>query len=142
MVYPAPMRDDLSFSVPLRVRFSETDAAGVANNGAYLAWLEIGRIEYLRWLGHSYAEVHGGGIDMVVVEANVRYLRALRFDDQFRVRCGCTRVSGASFTFDYVLERDGIVCTEASTRHACLDRTTMRPVRVPEWLRRAVGLGP
>jgi len=41
-------------SVPMRVRFSETDAMGVANNGAYLAWFEVGRIEYLRELGHSY----------------------------------------------------------------------------------------
>ena len=60
--------------VSLRVRFSETDAMGVANNGVYLAWLEIARIEYLRALGHSYREVHDGGIDLVVAEASVRYL--------------------------------------------------------------------
>ena len=47
--------------VSLRVRFSETDAMGVANNGVYLAWLEIARIEYLRALGHSYRDVHDGG---------------------------------------------------------------------------------
>ena len=34
---------------------------GVANNSAYLAWFEVGRVEYLRELGHSYAEVHDGG---------------------------------------------------------------------------------
>ena len=54
------------------MRFSETDAMGVANNSAYLAWFEVGRIEYLRELGHSYAEVHsgpGGGRDGMAIDA-------------------------------------------------------------------------
>ena len=40
--------DVFTARVPMRVRFSETDAMGVANNGAYVSWLEVGRIEYLR----------------------------------------------------------------------------------------------
>ena len=79
---------------------------GVANNAAYLAWFEVGRVEYLRELGHSYADVHAGGMDMVVVEAHAEYLRALRFDDEFTVECACTEVRGASFTFGYELVRD------------------------------------
>jgi acyl-CoA thioester hydrolase len=125
-------------AVPLRVRFGETDAMGVANNAAYLGWFEVGRVEYLRELGHSYAEVHAGGMDMVVVEAHAEYLRALRFDDEFTVRCACTQVRGASFTFGYELLRDGELACRGFTRHACVHRETMRPVRVPEWLREAV----
>jgi hypothetical protein len=64
-----------TFTAHLRVRFGETDAMGVANNAAYLQYFEIGRIEFLRAAGHSYAEVHNGGIDMVVAEAGIRYLR-------------------------------------------------------------------
>ena len=122
--------------VRLRVRFGETDAMGVANNAAYLAWFEVGRVEYLRELGHSYADVHAGGMDMVVVEAHAEYLRALRFDDEFTVECACTAVRGASFTFGYELVRDGEVACRGFTRHACVDRASMRPVRVPAWLRR------
>ena len=120
---------------PLRVRFSETDAMGVANNGVYLAWLEIGRIEYLRSLGHSYREVHDGGVDLVVAEANVRYVRALRFDDQFEIDCGCVEVTGATVTFDYELRSEAGVHARATTRHACVDRALMRPIRLPQWLR-------
>ena len=124
--------------VPLRVRFGETDAMGVANNAAYLSWFEVGRVEYLRELGHSYADVHAGGMDMVVVEAHAEYLRALRFDDRFAVECACTEVRGATFTFAYEVGRDdGLVC-RGHTRHACVDRASMRPVRVPGWLRDAV----
>jgi acyl-CoA thioester hydrolase len=123
-------------AVRLRVRFGETDAMGVANSAAYLAWFEVGRVEHLRELGHSYAEVHDGGMDMVVVEAHAEYLQGLRFDEEFTVECACTQVRGASFTFGYELV--GAVVGRGSTRHACVDRATMRPVRVPDWLRAAV----
>jgi acyl-CoA thioester hydrolase len=123
-----------TFTTRLRVRFGETDAMGVANNAAYLQFFEIGRIEYLRAAGHSYAEVHDGGIDMVVAEAGIRYLKPLRFDDEFDVECQLTDLSRASFRFVYTLTRDGETVATGFTRHACVDRARMRPVRVPEWL--------
>jgi acyl-CoA thioester hydrolase len=124
--------------VPLRVRFSETDAMGVANNAAYLAWFEVGRVEYLREIGHSYADIHTGGMDMVVIEARVEYLRPLHFDDSFTVACACTNVRAATFTFSYELHDEHGLCTRGETRHACVDRALERPVRVPEWLAEAV----
>jgi acyl-CoA thioester hydrolase len=130
------------FSVTLRVRFGETDAMGVANNAAYMSYFEVGRVEYLRWLGHSYADVHDGGMDMVVVEAGIRYLRPLRFDDEFRVACACREAGRAAFTFRYRIERGQELCTEGFTKHVCVDRRTLRPVRVPGWLRDAVHAGP
>jgi acyl-CoA thioester hydrolase len=120
--------------VPLRVRFGETDAMGVANNAAYLQYFEIGRIEFLRASGHSYAEVHDGGIDMVVAEAGIRYLRPLLFDDEFDVECTLEELSRASFRFAYRLLRGEQLVATGFTRHACVERATMRPVRVPAWL--------
>jgi acyl-CoA thioester hydrolase len=123
-----------TFTAHLRVRFGETDAMGVANNAAYLQYFEIGRIEFLRAAGHSYAEVHNGGIDMVVAEAGIRYLRPLWFDDEFDVACSLSDLGRASFTFTYELTRGGEIAATGFTRHACVDRASMRPVRVPEWL--------
>jgi acyl-CoA thioester hydrolase len=123
-----------SHRVPLRVRFGETDAMGVANNAAYLQYFEIGRIEFLRAAGHSYAEVHDGGMDMVVAEAGIRYLRPLVFDDEFDVECTLDELSRASFRFSYRLLRRGDPVATGFTRHACVDRASMRPVRVPAWL--------
>jgi len=120
--------------VSLRVRFGETDAMGVANNAAYLQFFEIGRIEFLRAAGHSYAEVHDGGIDMVVAEAGIRYLRPLFFDDEFEVECTLEELSRASFRFAYRLLRGEELIATGFTRHACVERATMRPVRVPAWL--------
>jgi acyl-CoA thioester hydrolase len=120
--------------VPLRVRFGETDAVGVVGNAVYLSYLEVGRIEYLRALGRSYAALHEGGLDMVVTEAHLRYLRPLRFDDELEVLCACTSVGRASFVFAYLIERAGETCARAMTRHACIDSATLRPLRIPGWL--------
>jgi len=122
----------------LRVRFGETDAAGVANNAVYLQYFEIGRIELLRKRGHSYADVHGSGIDLIVAEAGVRYLRPLWFDDEVAIHVHMTDLSRASFTFAYELFRGDELCATGFTRHACVQRPSMRPVRVPEWLIAAV----
>jgi acyl-CoA thioester hydrolase len=127
--------------VPMRVRFSETDAMGVANNGAYVSWLEVGRIEYLRQLGHSYRAVHDGGVDLVVAGLSVDYMAPLRFDDAFDVVCWCSELRRASVSFAYRLEAGERVHARASTRHACVDRSTMRPVRLPAWLREAAAAG-
>jgi acyl-CoA thioester hydrolase len=137
---PADALDaDGAVRVPLRVRFGETDAAGVANNAVYLSWLELARIEYLRARGHSYADVHRGGVDLIVTEARVRYLRPLRFDDAFEVVCALAGVGRASCTFEYALRMGDAEVAEALTRHACVDSATMRPVRLPAWLAAAVG---
>ena len=131
---PPPPRS----STTIRVRFGETDAAGVANNAVYLSWFELARIEYLRALGHDYGAVHSGGIDLIVAEAGVRYLRPLRFDDEVEIACWCSQLRRASFSFDYELRRGAVLCASGFTRHACVRRPAMTPVRLPGWLVAAV----
>jgi acyl-CoA thioesterase FadM len=50
-------------------------------------------------------------------------------------------VRGARFRFEYALERTseprGLVA-EGWTAHACVDARTLRPTRMPEWLREAI----
>lgn len=123
-----------SHRTAIRVRFGETDAMGVANNAIYLQYFEVGRIEHLRAMGHSYSEVHDGGIDMVVVEAGIRYLQPLRFDDEVLVETTIDELGRASFRFAYRVLVGDVVHATGFTRHACVNRATMRPTRVPGWL--------
>jgi acyl-CoA thioester hydrolase len=125
-------------TVALRVRFGETDAMGVANNGVYLGWLEVARIEYLRSLGHSYRDVHNQGFDLVVAEARVQYRKPLQFDDEFEIECVCSEVGRATVTFAYEVRSADGVHAVACTRHACVSRQTLRPTRIPGWLIDAV----
>ncbi len=55
--------DEFRFSTELKVRFSETDAQGVAHHAAYLDWLEVARVEYLARFPGGYQGLRDKGIE-------------------------------------------------------------------------------
>jgi acyl-CoA thioester hydrolase len=130
--------DGYRFSTDLRVRFSETDAQGIVHNAAYLVWLEIARIDYLARVPGGYRGlVEEHGVDVTTVESYVRYRAATRFDDDLRIWARTGDLRGARFRFEYLIERLGggpEVVAEGWTAHACVDASTLRPVRMPGWL--------
>jgi acyl-CoA thioester hydrolase len=122
------------FSTELKVRFSETDAQGVAHHAAYLDWLEVARVEYLARIEGGYQGLRDRGIEATTLEAHVRYRAPVRFDDELVIHARCGDVRGARFRFDYVIERDGEPVADGWTTHACVDARTLRPTRMPRWL--------
>jgi acyl-CoA thioester hydrolase len=126
---------DFRFSTELKVRFSETDAQGVAHHAAYLDWLEVARVEYLARIEGGYQGLRDTGIEATTLEAHIHYRAPVRFDDLLVVRARCGDVRGARFRFDYVIERDGKPVADGWTTHACVDARTLRPTRMPAWLK-------
>jgi acyl-CoA thioester hydrolase len=122
------------FSTELKVRFAETDAQGIAHHAVYLVWFELARVEYLGRFRGGYPELQAEGIEALTLDAAVRYAVPARFDDRLVVHARCSEVRGARFRFEYRVDRDGELIAEGSTGHGCVDATTFRPTRVPEWL--------
>jgi acyl-CoA thioester hydrolase len=91
----------------------------------------------MRQIGADYAAVVRRGVHLPVVEAGVRYLRPVVFDDLLRVATRAENIRGARFTFCYEIVRDAdnVCVATGRTVHACVDARSMRPVRIPEWLR-------
>jgi len=139
---PAVAREGFSHATDVRVRFAETDAQGIAHNAAYLVWYEVARVDYLARFTGGYNRIRGQGIEALTTETHVRYLGAVRFDDLLRINVRCGDLRGARFRFDYVLERvtaDGTeTVADGWTLHATVDRDTLRPTRLPGWLREAI----
>jgi len=127
-----------SFSAPIRVRFAETDAQGIAHNANYAVWFEVARVEYLERHAGGYQRLRDLGLEAVVLETHVRYLRPARFDDRLLVHARCLDVRGARFRYEYAVERDGSLIADGWTLHATVAAGTMRPTRVPDWLRDAI----
>jgi len=117
----------------LRVRFAETDAMGVVHHGSYAQYLEAARVELLRSVGHSYADVRAGGIDFAVVDLTIRYERPLHFDDEVWIALWVAEASRASFTVRYELGVEQRRCATAQTRHAAVG-SDGRPRRLPQWV--------
>lgn len=126
------------FSTDLKVRFAETDAQGIVHHAAYLVWFEVARIDYLARFNGGYPGLRAQGIEALTIDVQVSYRRAARFDDRVRVHARCRAAGPARFRFDYAVECDGEVIANGSTGHACVDASSHRPTRLPEWLRGAI----
>jgi acyl-CoA thioester hydrolase len=124
----------LSHEMTFRVRYQETDGQGIVHHASYLTWLEQGRVELLRSMGHSYRELEQQGILLVVAEANLRYYLPARFDDVLRLVTTAVRAKGARIEHRYELFRGEELLAEATTTIACVDRTG-RVTRLPQWLK-------
>ena len=131
---PAAVPPSFRFAEDLSVRFSETDAQGVANNAVYLTWFEVARVAYLARFPGGYQGLRDQGVEATTTETYVRYRSPARFDDRLRVHVRVSELRGARFRFEYLLERDGERVADGWTQHACVDAHTLRPTRVPEWL--------
>src|SRR5579864_624708 len=123
----------------VRVRFAETDAQGVAHNASYLVWFEVARVEYLREYAGGYQTLRDQGLEALVLESHCRYVVPAVFDDVLHVHARCVDLRGARFRYEYAIVRDdGMLMADGYTAHACVDSVTMKPTRVPEWLRDAI----
>jgi acyl-CoA thioester hydrolase len=131
--------EGFTFSTTIRVRFADTDAQGIVHNANYLVWFEVARVEYLREHAGGYQKLRDEAIEALVLETHVRYLTPARFDDVVHVHCRCVGLRGARFRYEYaVVREDGTMLADGYTDHACVDARTLRPTRVPEWLKAAV----
>lgn len=116
----------VSAAAKLRVRYAETDRMGVVYHAHYLVWCEIGRTDFIRRLGRSYAELEEqDGVRLAVVEAALRYEAPARYDDVIRVETRLAKVASRALTFDYEIHRveggDPRRLATASTRLLAID---------------------
>jgi acyl-CoA thioester hydrolase len=128
-----------TFRTTVRVRFADTDAQGIAHNASYLVWYEVARVEYLREYAGGYQALRDHGIEALVLESFCRYVAPAVFDDLLHVHTRCVGLRGARFRYEYAIVRnDGALMADGYTAHACVDSATLKPTRVPDWLRDAI----
>jgi acyl-CoA thioester hydrolase len=120
-----------------RVRYSETDQMGVVYHTNYLVWCEIGRTDFIRAGGLTYAELERRGVLLAVAEATIRYHAAARYDDLIRVDTTLAAVRSRAVTFDYLITNadTGERLSSARTVLVSLDRHG-RPTTLPDEFRR------
>jgi acyl-CoA thioester hydrolase len=80
------------------------------------------------------------GIDMVVAEANVRYLAPLHFDEEFDLVLTVPRIGETSTTTHVAMEREDEMVAEVELRHVVVDLEGRQKAPIPDPLR--TGLRP
>jgi acyl-CoA thioester hydrolase len=82
----------------------------------------MGRVELLRKLGFSYAELERQGVFFVVIKAEVRYKAPARYDEELTLLTKVTRQTHVRYDHAYELRRGSTLLAEATTSIACVDR--------------------
>lgn len=70
----------------LRVRYAETDQMGVVYHSNYFQYFEVARVEAIRDLGYTYADMEKDGVMMPVVEVHAKYLRPALYDQLLTIK--------------------------------------------------------
>jgi acyl-CoA thioester hydrolase len=144
---PTPTPPNLpAHRYPLRVYFEDTDAGGMAYHANYLGWAERARTESLRDIGLPHQmmmELHDS--ILVVRRIEVEYWRPARLDDAIVVETRVLAVRGVTLTLDQRMLRPGEEDQPLAALRvelACVDRNALRPKRIPELWRTALGGAP
>ncbi len=113
-----------------RVAFFETDAMGIMHHANYVNLLEMARVLWMDEHDVPYREWVAQDRHFAVTALDVRYKRAVRFDDPLEVTVWVDSVRGASCRIAYELRSNGDLIASAVTDHCMVDETG-RPVRIP-----------
>lgn len=122
----------------VRVRYAETDKMGVVYYANYFVWFEVARTDLLRALGWTYREMEAAGVSLPVIEAECRYHRGARYDDELDVKAEGRLVSPVrlEFTYEVILAATGALTAAGRTLHAAVGLNG-RPCRLPGRVRLA-----
>ncbi len=126
------------FVFELRVRYAECDPQGVLFNANYLAYIDHTITELWRAAYGGYNEMLERGVDIVVAEANLKFLGSARFDDEITIEATVTKIGTTSVTSAYRFLRADQVLLEATLRHVFIDRRTAAKTPLPDWAREGI----
>jgi acyl-CoA thioester hydrolase len=125
------------FSHGHRVRYDEVDAQGIVGNASWLNLIQLGRIEYLRYLGLMMEGGSRAPVQAVVRRAVVDYLAPARFDDALAIRVRTAHLGNRSARLVYLVDNvdTGLRPVVAETVLVCVEMATMRSMAWPEFWR-------
>lgn len=123
-------------SIPIRVRYSETDKMGFVYYGNYCQYYEIGRVEALRNLGVEYKSLEDDhNIILPVVNMNVRYLRAAYYDDLLECTTSIVSLPDTFIKFETLIYNSrNELLNQANITLCFVDKNTVKKIQTPEFI--------
>src|SRR3979490_1670272 len=124
-------------SMPMRVYYEDTDAAGIVYYANYLKFAERGRTEMMRSLGFAHSRIaEETGLVFTVRRCSADYRAAPRLDDALTVETRIAEIGAATLSLDQQIRRNGETIVALDVLVACVGRDG-RPRRAPASVRAA-----
>ena len=115
----------------MRVYYEDTDAAGIVYYANYFRFIERGRTEFLRALGHDQNGLMKEGIAFAVRSVNAEFLKPAKLDDLLTVETSIASLGRAQVTFAQRILRDHELLLDAKIRVVCIDPVRGKPIPMP-----------
>lgn len=119
------------------VEWRDVDAAQHVNNANYLAYTSECAFAATAAFGWPHTRAWEAGIAFLTRGQRVEYLTAAVYGDELEIASWLSNVGAASATrhFEITRVRDGKRVARVNTESVCVDRTTLKPIRVPAAVR-------
>ncbi len=107
----------MKHSFETKVYYADTDAYGVVWHGAYLRWLERGRVDLCNELGLDLVTMKQLDVLLPVTNMNVKYKASARLKDNLIIETWIEKCNSLSVTFKQTIK---------TTRHCELDSQSQK----------------
>jgi acyl-CoA thioester hydrolase len=130
-----PDRTEFRFFVPVTTRWMDNDPFGHVNNVIYYSWIDTAVNRFL--IDHRLLEIGTTATVGVVAESGCRYISQIAYPDEVTVGLRVARLGRSSVRYAVAVFRadDDQASAEGHFVHVYVDRTTMRPVPIPDHVR-------
>lgn len=130
-----PARSEYAVFATISTRWSDNDIYGHVNNAVYYLWFDTAVNEYLIRAGAL--DIHSGEVIGLVVETGCAYFAPAAFPDTIFAGVRVDHIGTSSVRYAVGLFRNDDVEAAAAGHftHVYVDRTTRRPVALPDRLR-------
>lgn len=130
----------LSATTSIRIRFSETDALGIAWHGNFLTYFEDGRDAFGEKFGLHYLDIFNNGYVAPIVNVNCDYKKMIYYGDTILIDTIYKNCASSKLILTYRIytpETNETIAT-GSTTQVFLDKTSKKlqlrpPAFFSEW---------
>ncbi len=131
-------RSDFAVIRPIPTRWMDNDHYGHVNNVAYYSFFDTAVNGFL--LDATGTDIRNLPAIGIVAESGCRFLSAVSFPETIHAGLGIERLGTTSVTYRIALFRgdDEAPCALGRFVHVYVDRTTRRPVAMPDAIRAAL----
>ena len=138
MTTPQHARSDYRFFQPISTRWHDNDVYGHVNNVTYYSYFDSAVNTYLIEVGGL--DIHHGNIVGFVVSSSCDYFASIAFPDKIEVGMRVAKLGTSSVQYELAVFKvgDDEACAAGRFVHVFVDRTSNRPVAIPENLRAAL----
>ncbi|HLR08342.1 MAG TPA: thioesterase family protein [Bacillota bacterium] len=128
-------RKGFSFSIPIKVRFSETDMFGHMNNVSPFIYFEQARIEFLQNIGLFGDTSTSEGIP-IVADLQCDYHKQIFFNETIDLYVKVNHVGNTSFDMHYMaLNHEDEICLTGRGRMVHVNPASGKPLPLSETMK-------